>query len=146
MNWANLPALATEKIIFFAVKKDHKRSFYREKREFISVWDTRDDIDYFLDVWIELLSKYGKVCPQWKSVILESKLLSSHKTRQIYIFDRGLTSVEQWEKQFLLVREGYMKIANNMQLWFGPDTVQRLQVSALGSLVKTELDKIIIFR
>ena len=123
--------MATEKIIFFAVKKDHKCSFYGGKRGFSTTWDI-----YFLDVWIELLSKYGKVCPKWKSVILESKLLSSHKTRQIYMLDRGFTSVEQWKRQFLLVREGYMKIANNMRLWFGPDTVQRLKVSALYSLVK----------
>ena len=144
MNWANLPHLATEKIIFFAAKKDHKSSFFGGIREFVSIWEERDHLDYYVDMWIEILYKYGQVCPQWKSVILESKMLSSHKTRDIYMLDRGLTSVEQWEGQFSLIREGYLKIANRMRFWFGPDTVQRLQVSVLSSLVKNEIK--IIFK
>ena len=128
MDWANLPLLATEKIIFFAAEKERKQF---SSRSVISIWENGDHLDYFVDRWIEILCKYGQVCPQWKEITLESKLLASYKRKEIYMVISSFMSAQEVEKQVSFVRQGYMKIADSMWFWFGTDTVDRLQVSAL---------------
>ena len=129
MGWANLPVLATEKIIFYAVKEEHKK---QELEYALATWeDYPNAVDHTIDRWIQLLRNYGQVCPQWKNVILESKLLTSHKKKQIFMHVMCYDSDDSWERAFSFVREGYMKIATEMLVWFGFDTVQKLQVRTL---------------
>ena len=66
MNWASLPDVVGEMIILKAAEKEYLE-LYRKSRE--------TDRNFWIGKWMEILYKFGQVCPKWKNIIFGSKML-----------------------------------------------------------------------
>ena len=71
MDLTNLPSIASEKIIMFAAEKEYLEVF-EKNRQYREELGTRA---FYVGKWMEILCKFGQVCPKWKDLIFGSKML-----------------------------------------------------------------------
>ena len=66
LNWASLPDVVGEMTIMKAAEQEYLE-LYRKSRE--------TDRNFWIGKWMEILYKFGQVCPKWKNIIFGSKML-----------------------------------------------------------------------
>ena len=71
MDLANIPEIACERILMFAAEKEYLDFFHKQEGE-------QRERSFYIGKWMEILHKFGQICPKWKDTIFRSKMLFEH--------------------------------------------------------------------
>ena len=122
-NWASLPPHIVEKILYNAV--DHNDLFACEKIErkrWKRAKSENETCEYeYINTWVCQMEEFGRVCKQWKQVILSSTILIPREKSVLIVDNFGPRTRAIFESGFFTVIKElqwcarYLALSNNQK-------------------------------